>query len=307
MKNYEQMTEDVLHRAEQYRIQQKYKRRMAMGFGVIGCLILLIAVNILTYGNGISDGLPSLEQPTGQYGSQPSNEDKIVESQRPDSGPQTSEPEDKVPHDYGVVLLLAASPDDSGTELEENITLPMYYHLRVRDLRGLNDGERDIAINEERNLNDQFWNTGLGSANWKRINGLVRGDYMISFARINQFRLMIQNFDEVESISIRCTTSYGELDVEYSDKIATNWWEVELLPEDVSDFYRETGLRISWDYTNALLEELDKDPCMPLSSFSDIVAFTVKFLDGTVKETKVHIKIQDDGQFVATMLKTLTK
>ena len=106
----------------------------------------------------------------------------------------------------------------------------------------------------------------------------------------------------VESISIRCDTRYGELDVEYCDKIATNWWEVELLPEDVSDFHRENGLCISWDYTNALLEELDKDPSMPLSVFSDAVTFTVKFLDGTVQESRVQIAIREDGQIFTCLL-----
>ena len=294
MKNYEQMAEDVLRRAEEYTVRRKRNQRIVATAAVFACLSLLIAVNIIMVG---MEQTPFIENPA-QMGSQPTEGSK-----EPDNpNPSTSIPDEYKQQDYGVVLLVASSPNDPGTKLVENLTLPMNYFLRVRDLRGLDSAERDLAINEERNLNDQVWDEGLGSANWKRVNGLVRDNYMISFVRINQFCLKIENFDLVESISIRCTTKYGELDVEYCDKIATNWWEVELLPEDISEFYRENGLRISWDYTTALLEELDKDPSMPLSTFSDVVTFTVNFLDGTVQESKVRIAIREDGQIFTCLL-----
>ena len=301
MKSYKQMAADVLHRAEVCTARKKRNQRIAVTAAAFGCLSVLITVNIIKIGMGTRGDTPVVEQPTVQIGSQATEGSKATEGDQPQvqpSIPSSGEdlPKEDVKQNFDVVLLVAISPDDPGTELVENLTLPMNYFLRVRDLRGLDSEERDLAINEERKLNDQIWDEGLGSANWKRLNGLVRGDYMISFVRINQFRLKIENFDLVESIIIRCATRYGELDVEYCDKIATNWWEVELLPEDISDFYRENGLCISWDYTTALLEELDEDPSMPLSNFSDVVAFTVKFLDGTVQESKVRIDIREDGQ-----------
>ena len=307
MKSYKQMAADVLHRAEVCTARKKRNQRIAVTAAAFGCLSVLIAVNIIKTVMGTTGAALFVEQPTVQIGSQATEGSKPTEGNQlqvqpsiPSSGEKL--PSDKEQQNFDVVLLGASSPNDPGRELVENLTLPMNYFLRVRDLRGLDSAERDLAINEERTINDQIWDEGLGSANWKRINGLVRGDYMISFVRVNQFRLKIENFDLVESISIRCDTRYGELDVEYCDKIATNWWEVELLPEDVSDFHRENGLCISWDYTNALLEELDKDPSMPLSVFSDAVTFTVKFLDGTVQESRVQIAIREDGQIFTCLL-----
>lgn len=318
MKTYEQMAEDVLHRAQVYTCQQNRNRKIIACVCSFGCVALLIAINVLTYGYRGKQEPPTLEQPTVHFGSQPTedviepdcvlplvtmpNEDTQQGKEPEQQNPETSAPNKNGGKDFGVVLLVATSPNDPGTELVENLTLPMNYLLRVRDLRGLSEAERDKIINEERKFCNNQSNSSLLEAGVRYTHNMPRENYVISYIRTGCFRLQIENYDLVESISIRCSTKYGMVDVRSSDYPWPKGWDVEIQPEDISDYYLERPLEINWKYTTELLYALDEDPAMPLSSFSDTVTFSVKFLDGTVKETKVQIMIQDDGQFVVSML-----
>lgn len=309
MKTYEQMTADVLHRAQIYACRQKRNRKIIACVCSLGCVVLLLAINVLTYTYRETGENPTLEQPTVQFSSRPNEETRATQGAQPqasepvgNSQPPASKPDGNSQQDYGVVLLVATSSNDPGTELVENLTLPMNYLLRVRDLRGLSEAERDIIINEERKFCNSQSNSSLLEAGVRYTHNMPRENYVISFIRTGCFRLKIEDYEQVESISIKCTTKYGMVDVRSSNYPWPKGWDVEIQPEDISDYYLERPLEINWKYTTELLYALDEDPTMPLSSFSDIVTFTVKFLDGTVKETMVQIMIQDDGQFVVSML-----
>lgn len=317
MKTYEQMAKDVLRRAQVYDCRQKRNRRIIVCVCSFGCLMLLLLINALTFGYWGKQEPPTLEQPTAHFGSQPTedmlepdcvlplvtvpNEDTQQGKEPEQQNPETSVPSTNEEKDFGVVLLVASSPQDPGTELVENLTLPMNYFLRVRDLRRLSDDEREQAINEERAKHRKLMDESLNGASVRYGNCKAREDYVISFIRNGCFRLQIENYDLVESISVRCSTKYGQIDIRTSDYQWLKGWDVEIQPDDISDNYLERPLEINWKYTTELLYALDEDPAMPLSRFSDIVTFTVKFLDGTVKETKVQIIIQDDGQLVVSM------
>lgn len=306
MKSYKQMAADVLHRAEVYTARKKRNQRIAVTAAAFGCLSVLLAVNIIKIGMGTKGNTPVVDQPTVQIGSQATEGSKATEGDQLQVQPSIPSSEEELPNDvkqnFDVVLLVATSPNDPGTELVENLALPMNYTLRVRDLRGLSDEEREQAINEERAQHRKLMDESLNGASVRYGNCTARENYVISFVRNGCFRLRIENYDLVESISIKCTTKYGKVDIRSSDYLWLKGWDVEIRPDDVSDYYRERPLEINWKYTTALLESLDEDPSMPLSSFSDVVTFTVKFLDGTVQETKVQITIQDDGQLVVSLV-----
>ena len=307
MKSYKQMAADVLHRAEVCTARKKRNQRIAVTAAAFGCLSVLITVNIIKIGMGTRGDTPVVEQPTVQIGSQATEGSKATEGDQPQvqpSIPSSGEdlPKEDVKQNFDVVLLVAISPDDPGTELVENLTMPMNYFLRVRDLRGLFDEEREQAINEERVQHRKLMDESLNGASVRYGNCKAREDYVISFVRTGCFRLQIENYNLVESISVRCSTKYGQVDIRTSDYQWLKGWDVEIHPEDISDDYLKRPLEINWKYTSELLFALDEDPSMSLSTFSDVVTFTVKFLDGTVQESKVRVAIQDDGQIVVCLL-----
>ena len=318
MKTYEQMAADVLHRGDVFFRRQKRNRKIIACVCSCSCIVLLIAINLLAYGFKETDESPTLEHPTVQFGSQPVGESIVPDFDDPpvtapnkdtqqgekhdSQDPETSVPNDYDPIDYGVVLLVATSPNDPGTELVKNLALPMNYFLHVRDLRGLSGDEREQAINDERAQHKKLMDEGLNGASVRYGNCKAREDYVISFIRNGCFRLQIENYDLVESVSIRCGTKYGQVDIRTSDYQWLKGWDIEIHPKDISDAYLKLPLEINWKYTSELLFALDEDPATSLSTFSDVVTFTVKFLDGTVQESKVRVDIREDGQIVVCLL-----
>lgn len=284
MKNYEQMAEDVLRRAEAYALQQKQNRRIIAGAAAaFGCLCLLIAAGI----GGVRElrDEVSLEQPPAQV---------TVGSGVTEDSAATRE---EVSRTYGFTLLAAYTAEDAGTPLEENLKLPLNYSLRVRDLRGLTHAKAEAAVEEER----ETFRGKINQSGMTLGSCLRRDNYVISLVRIGSFRLCIEDYSVVQSISVRSTTDNGWIDIALSDGTFPKGAEVTLTTDQIPERDRELWLVINWKYSKAVLEALDADPATPLSEFSDTVIFTVNYTDGTAQECEVRILVQDDGQIVACL------
>ena len=306
MKNYEQMAADVLHRAEVYTARKKRNRRIAATAVAFGCLSVLIAVNIVMIVTNTM-GSPALEYPSIQMDNHTPQASRPTEGTKPQGQSPITVPGEDTFGDHGIVLLAARTMTALGTPLEDNLELPLNYSLRVRDFRGLTGEERLRAELEERALYEAKMNEGLGGASMKLGNCTNRENYMISFIRTGCFRLLwIKDHTSVERISIKSTTNYGKIDVSLSNNTFPKGHEVTLLPEDIPEWDWEHGLRINWKYSNAVLKALDENPSTPLSEFSDLLIFAVEFSDGSVKECKVELLIQDDGEVMARLLSTPT-
>ena len=306
MKTCEQMAADVLSRSQIYMNRQKRNRRIAAGVSAFGCMTLLIAANVFPYLSAKKGDSPSLGQPPVVIGSHPVEDSKGEQNTQTPSvesiPPWESTPNGNTQQNFKVVLLMATSPNDPGTELVEDLTLPMKYTLRVRDLRGISDLERLQAELEERELHKAMMDEVGDGASMILGNCTNRENYMISFVRTGCFRLWIKDRTAVERISIKSTTNYGKIDVSLSNNTFPKGHEVSLLPEDIPEWDWKHGLRVNWKYSDALLEALDENPSRPLSEFSDLLVFTVEFSDGSVEESKVELLILDNGEVMARLL-----
>lgn len=309
MKSYKQMAEDVLHRAEVYTIRRKRNQRIAVTAAAFGCLSVLIAVNIIKIGMGTTGDAPFVEQPPAHMESQPTEASKPTEGDQLQVQPSIPSSGEELPNDvkqnFDVVLLVATSPDDPGTELVENLTLPLNYSLRVRDFRGMSSEERIRAELEEKALHQLKMNDGLVGASMRLGNCTNRENYMISFIRTGCFRLLwTKDHTSVKSICIYSTTNYGKIEVSLSNNTYPHGPEVILMPEDIPEQDWENGFRINWKYSNAVLDALDENPTRPFSDFSDVVVFAVEFSDGSVQECKVEILLHDDGEVTTRLVST---
>lgn len=285
MKNYEQMAQDVLRRAEAYQLRQKRNRRTIAGTAAaLGCLCLVLAAGIGAAREPGDDIF--LEQPPVQA------------TQGPAVTEDSAATREEVSRTYGFTLLAAYTAEDAGTPLEENLALPLNYSLRVRDLRGLTDSEAEAAVEEERALCHEKINQATVTY-WSCKR---REDYVISMVRTGCFRLRIEDYSAVESITVRSTTDNGWIDIALSDGTFPKGSDVTLTPDQIPERDRGLWLVINWKYSKAVLAALDADPAAPLSEFSDTVVFEVSYNDGTVQQCAVQILVRDDGQIEACLL-----
>ena len=301
MKNYEQMAEVVLRRAEACVLLQKRNRRIAATATAFGSLCLLIAVSITVMSTGMMRDNPSLEQPPSLMGSQATENWDSTGGDATEHQPTDTATEGDSSQEMGIILLAAYTMEEEGTLLTEDLALPLNYSLRIRDLRGLSEDERAQAIMEERKLCDEKMNQSISGTSVKHGKCTPRENYVLSFVRNGCFRLRIEDYSLVESIGIQSATNYGKIDVSLSNFSFPKGQVVTLTPEEIPEADQERGLVINWGYSNAVLEALDDDPAIPLKDFSDTVVFTVNYTDGTVRKCEVKIQILDDGQIFASL------
>ena len=301
MKNYEQMAEVVLRRAEACVLLQKRNRRIAATATAFGSLCLLIAVSITVMSTGMMRDNPSLEQPPSLMGSQATEDWDSTGGDATEHQPTDAATEGNSSQEIGIILLAAYTMEEEGTLLTEDLALPLNYSLRIRDLRGLSEDERAQAIMEERKLCDEKMNQSISGTSMKLGKCTPRENYVLSFVRNGCFRLRIEEYSIVECISIQSTTNYGKLDVSLSNFTFPKGQVVTLTPDEIPEADQERGLVINWGYSNAVLEALDDDPEIPLTDFSDTVVFTVNYTDGTSRKCEVKIQIWDDGQIFARL------
>ncbi len=125
-----------------------------------------------------------------------------------------------------------------------------------------------------------------------------------------QFSYVTENtgefFSETENLNV-FITPLGEEDAVYASKhICDN--KISVTGEELQ-FSKNTGLHsmgigkheinkgyeFSWDISNALYQELEKDINFDLTKITDTITFNVNYLDGTTESTIVNISFDSEG------------
>lgn len=286
MKEFEKMAEAVFEKAEKILYRRRKIRNIAVLTGMVCCLSLLIGVAALQPREQAGNEDSMLQQPTE---TQPGSEIPIM----------PTSPTDSVVSMEGITLLAATSPDDAGTPMEADLTLPLNYYLMVRDLLGLTKAERDEIVELERLMCEQKMSLEGG---YSLSRCLLRQNYVISLVRNGGFRLKIDDYTAVEQITVKSMTMYGWVDVALSDSTFPKGQSVTLNPTDIPQRDQEIGLRINWKYNSLLLDVLEADPSYIFNGFSDTVQFAVDYKDGSRQEFSVSITVQPDGQVMACLI-----
>jgi len=299
MKNYEEMTSDVLEKAEIILCRRRKVRNIVtISVGAL-CLCMIVGFAAMMPREQAGNGDIVLQQPTDDP---PVNESPIQQPTelQPDCEYPIlpTSPTDPVVSMEGITLLAATSPNDAGTPMEADLTLPLNYYLMVRDLRGLTKEQRDEALKQELAIVKQKAEQNIPS----KYNCMLRENYIISFVRNGVFWLKIDDFSAVEQITIKSVTNHGKVDVELSNLTFPMGRSVTLRPEDIPERDQEFGLRINWKYSSQYLTDLDEDPDLFMEGLSDTVQFAVDYKDGSRQEFFVCITAQPDGQVMACLL-----
>ena len=165
-------------------------------------------------------------------------------------------------------------------ELIKDVITPCEMLLRVRDVTGMDETERNDVSDEEKRFAREIFE------NWdeRTSNTIIQWGSetaVISMIYAGELELMIDNYDEVESKSVTATemglTSLGYVDsYEGDDKIS-----------------------IFLGLSDAAIEMIENDPGIALSTFSHSLTVTVEFKDGTTETAVIDIIIDDEGYMYA--------
>lgn len=286
MKNYEEMTQNVFQRRDAYVAKRKQDRRI-IGVVLTTVFVCLISALALIRDRALPNDstlhiAPSLEL----------------------TSPMVL-PEDTAPAGQALPLtILACTTDAEMVPLQENVVLPLIYYMDVADIRTLSSEEaiKELAKQQSSRMEERL--LSLQSAKHTDILGLShtrtlrRNNYLISTVRFGSFQFRCWDWSEVASVHIETATGYGEVTSywELSDHLRGPSVTVDRFPSDGTD-----PLLIDWMYSSQLLDELEHDPTMPLSSFSDTITISITYRDGKQQRHQIDLIINEDGSIWASL------
>lgn len=314
MRNFEQMAENVLRRRDQYVIRQKQVRKyigtgMAM---VLICLIGVLSIDTLKTEN-MEPTEPMLYNSTPMQQTVHETENTVLPSTQ--GTVQTEKQNDEA--ESGIVFV-AYNADAVEEEFRENVEFPLCCYMGVTDIRDLKTEAEVVALMNQQSAamdaymdklvkNADIYSSNIAGAGHHRT--LRRENYVISTLHAGSIQVCFDDFSSVETIQINTTSGYGEVIVYQwytEDDTPTYLRGLASLPASVDvDAYfpegHENRLLIDWWYSTKLLEELEEDPTVPLTNYSDVIVITVTNKDGTQYSYSIDIFIKNDGAVCAVL------
>ena len=213
--------------------------------------------------------------------------------------------------------ILLMSMQEGGvkeTTLQKGVKIPSQYRIDVINIRNIDKGQIDgIAENEKKELRTELSKIGLDEnpSGISRGNVLVRENVIIQTIRIGVFKLKIDSSQNVKSINVESKTGYGEVEFGLmSDFIEpTQRWihgkKISLDGEMYSKISQDEKdgkgyFEIGWKHSSKVIDAINENPDIDLSSFCDAMTICIEYKDGTVESFEFDIRFVNDG--TATIL-----
>ena len=256
MKHYDEMTQSVLARAEKERIVRKKRSRVILSTVVSACC--LAAVMLMGIQRQTPDPLNLIQDTT--------------------TAPSAQQPSDAETNPLSKgnysIQLLSMSQDGSYVKLVENVTTPLFAQFRIRDVRGLTEGERDEVQKEEKRLAEATFAQLPGDTSLQQMSNR---EAIITLAYVGKITVEIEDYTQVEDISV-ASTGIGQLD--------TSTWTGKNYSQRYS---------VTWFPSDGARKMIEQDPTLKPSQFRDTITFTITYKDGTVVTKMVDISFDDEG------------
>lgn len=284
MKSYDEMTDHVLRRRDAYAVRQRRKRigaaaAIAAAMGCMACVIVL--------------GQEPAPSVTGTLSAAPEPSQTVQQTQpttQPPVEPQGEEPR---------LTFLAYTAQMEEAELEENVALPLAYYIGVTDIRGLTTETEIVEQMKQSSADlDAFLRQFEGEDDVQGIchrRVLRRENYIISLARCGSFRLCLDQIGDIKAVTVETSSGYGEVTVHQGVFDGSHAYDRGFCVTVDADAVKDGELMIDWGYSTALLEELEADPTVPLTDFTDTVTITVTCGDGGSLSCAIDLTINEDG------------
>lgn len=244
MKTYKEMTENVLAQAKRER--QNCKRKLSVTLAAIAgtCCLCLIAISALL--------------PRSSGSSKPNNETNHTPR-------------------IGFAIHCSALEEEPA-KLIKDIVVPCESIIRVCNVMGLSEEERDKAYREEERLAKEMWaDTDAACSRSHRISETA----IISLISIGELELIVEDINEVVSKEV-IATEMGMASLGYTDYCKGN-----------------DNIVIFFDLSHKAVQMIERNPDINLSELDYSLTVIVKFKDGTTETALIDILIGDDGYMYA--------
>ena len=196
-------------------------------------------------------------------------------------------------------IIVASAAEVQNTEvgaenkvLELNEEYPYKMYLEIRDVSGLSDEEKYSMMIDSKDLfekkldNVEFYTGKLQTCTNENI---VFVQYTF-----NDFKLDLENIENVKSINVKNTSKYGQMVHQYNspkfggpehgNDITINSKDYDF---EKSSFY--------WDHTEEMEKVFNENINTPFSTFNDTITFTVEYNDGSKAIGVVDLVFDDGG------------
>lgn len=258
MKTYNEMTESVLKLAKVRAAEQKRKRRRACASaGVLLCVALVLAA---------ATAVGKFPSPTVSV---PQQTETTGEAQPP--APKQG---------VSVYLLRHENGQEVREPLKAGVTIPFEWVLRVRDVRGLSETERVMAMLEERAVADEIVSKAWIAFKRHRSTANI----IVTEACREYFSIDFKDFSQISNWDIE-TTGAGVV-----NKISTT----------SLNGARPSSILLDWHISDQTLQMLHIDPNTPLSTIRDTITVTIDYIDGSQEVLTFYITLDDEGHVFVT-------
>jgi len=273
---------------------KRRNRRMVFCTVCMCCLVLAVSV-VVKYGKSESPGI-QIEKP-------------VIDA----TEATTYLPNEQAhQQEKSRTVVMCVSTSGMTEVLKENISIPYKGELRVRNVSGMTDEERQIVLEEEEAYVSQVLGENPGENAYSRY---CRDNVIVTAITGGVFSITFDNIETVSHMQISSTEN-GYIFYPRFSGIKYNVLNRFAVTVEVDGDRLRKGLamletdafRMVWALNPTVAERLNEDPNADLSQFSDRVTITVTHSDGTVETKTVVIQICDDGQMAITLVDgTLTE
>ena len=300
MKGYEEMTRCVQEKAKERQAVNKRRNNRINMIAVLGCCALLTVVSISKKNER---GLGEIKMQN--IGTNTTTEDHSLQTESKDilqeddvvTSPTAVGYEDLSPR----LTMLCASPNGEKTSiLSENVTVPYYAELRVRDVTAMTDEERQQVIAEENAYVEGIFGKKTAETGYARY---TRDNAVVTVIQAGSLRIAFNDLETVTSMQISTTANGYIFYPRISGIKYTKWDEFEhavaidgdrlksglaMLGADTFDMF--------WDFAPEVADRISKDPNMDLSQLGDRITITVDYTDGKTEVSVVAVQVDSDGK-----------
>ena len=195
-----------------------------------------------------------------------------------------------------VASAAEAESEEAVTEnkvLELNEEYPYEMYLKVKDTSNLSDEQKGEYVLD---LAEDFEEYGLTEKVFDTARAMVCSTENIALIQyaFNDFKLDLENIENVKSINVKNTSKYGQMVHQYNspkfggpehgNDITINSKDYDF---EKSSFY--------WDHTEEMEKAFNENINTPFSTFNDTITFTVEYNDGSKAIGVVDLVFDDSG------------
>ena len=295
MKNYDEITNDLLERRDQFETEQRNRRKvMKRAIMPICCFCLAALLGIgLWQGDFFNSKPPITLDDSTIIGEKDTIDDANVKKHK------------------SVILLSSTNKNiqAKNIELQKEIELPLQYNIEITDIRNLEQNEIEIIVNKKKEqLRKQLAEVGIEENDSGVSHGAVdvRENVIITSSAIGTFLIESEDYSKIKSINVKNSSEFGQVElvllsnsIDIKDRFphGTNITiDGDICSKFMRDMQQEKGhFEINWRHSLKVKEQINENPNIDLSEFNDSMVITIEYSDGSIEVTEIDIKFNKDG------------